>query len=285
METGVCVSSSDLRALVESVVTGVVITEKAFGRFNLRLFKSLKTPGERIGYARKSGLREMGEGSSRITFAINSSKILKISTQNSGQNKQEVEAYLKYQDQSGDAFAEIYDYEAPGQKLGDGSLARGYGWLIVEPVQGWDTSGYDERFSSGKMEQITGGITPHVLYEIAPVVRRQKLKTPEEAIQSVLNHFQSRIEHEKQEMLQNPTGSHRSKSLIRQYMGNVDVMSYLKRKITPVGREMLQKFINLTALGFNDIDRPDHWGLTVRGRVVCLDYGIQDFHHLTNSEY
>jgi len=249
------------------------MVEKAFGRFNLRDFKALKTPGERVDYARKSGLREMGEGSSRVAFAINSSKILKISTNNSSQNKGEVEAYLKYQDKTGGAFAEIYDYEP-----------KTHGWLIVEPVQAWDTSGTDERFQQGKMEQITGGITSYVLYEIAPVVRRQKdLKTSEQAIQAVLDHFQNRVEHERQLMSKSPETSHRSKSLIRQFQGNIDTMAYLKRNITDRGRDMLGKFIALTNLGFTDIDRPDHWGLTVRGRVVCLDYGIQDFHHLAGD--
>ena len=268
---------SDLiKVLVESMVEKTLddrlspLKEKAFGKFNLRDFKALKTSAERISYARKSGLREMGEGSSRVVFAISSSKILKIATRGGNQNKQEVEAYLRYQDKSGEAFAEIYDYES-----------KNYGWLIVEPVQAWDTSGSDERFQHGKMEEITGGITTHVLYEIAPIVRRERLTSPDEAIQAVLDGYQNRINHERRTM--GLTTSHKGNSYIRQFQGYIDTMAYLKRNITPIGREMLQKFINLTNLGFTDIDRPDHWGLTARGRVVCLDYGIQDFHHLAGD--
>lgn len=129
-----------VKLLVEAIVEEH-LEEAAFGSFNLKKFKSLTSLEEMTMYLRYSGLKFLGQGSTRAAYAISTGKVLKVvkpehdpdhghDYRSEGhpdfgynQMSSEIMGYLKYHKTLPGCFAEIFDYD-PDHK-----------WLISEPVR------------------------------------------------------------------------------------------------------------------------------------------------------
>jgi hypothetical protein len=139
------------RQILEELIQHLIA--EAFGGFNLAQFKQMsakdvrprdKKEEEDFAYAQKEHpeiayakqhLPLLGKGSSRITFALNSSKVLKIAMNTAGiaQNEAELDVFTHNQDNA--LVTKIFDY-APDLK-----------WIISEIVKEFDSEQEFEKFS------------------------------------------------------------------------------------------------------------------------------------------
>ena len=130
---------SVLKVLIESFVDTTI--NEILGKFNFQAFKQISANNKRpqtkggeedfawehqqhpeIVYAKKF-LPELGQGSSRVTFALSGGKVLKIALNKQGfqQNKQEVEVFTGAKDN--DLVTKIYDLDPQ------------FKWLVSEIVK------------------------------------------------------------------------------------------------------------------------------------------------------
>ena len=110
-----------IEALVVEELQGLLVLE-SFRGFNIRVFKGLNSPDERVEYAQKY-LPKLGKGGSRIVFGWKAGKVLKISYDDhaNSQTRQEVDFYTK--PGMAGLLAGIVDFDPK------------YSWVIVEAVK------------------------------------------------------------------------------------------------------------------------------------------------------
>lgn len=224
------------------------IKEAAWGTFNLNKFKSLPNHEARVDYVYNSKLRKIGEGASKEVFALSPGKVLKISYRiNDFQMRKEIET-LKILNKIDPSIAPtLYDYD------------KDYGWMIVEPIQVFGENGTD--FS--RMKNILG-IDTYVMNKIYLLKklyeRYQKIKT--ENLNITFEKFLKQIAKDKTGIF-NIDEKIVSKIFLPIYTSN------------PMAKEFIDKIMFLTTeYNFIDIMRPDHWGLSVDGKIKVVDLGL-----------
>ena len=130
-----------------------IVDEMAYpASFNFEEFDSLKSYAARVKYC-SSRLRKIGSGSSRITYAVDDEKVLKLAKNKKGvaQNNVENQKWLS----SYGLFAEVYEYDDDGlwlemqlarkAKVSDFKRLTGYGFDVfcayVDYVHSWYARG------------------------------------------------------------------------------------------------------------------------------------------------
>lgn len=115
-----------------------VLAERHFGRgeFKLSEFKQLDEPFKMVAYC-DDVLRELGTGSSRVTYLLSSSKVLKIARPNNedkgrAQNQSELDVYTNPRTKP--IVAKIFDYDT------------NYNWLISEVVRPITDAEFKQQF-------------------------------------------------------------------------------------------------------------------------------------------
>jgi|TARA_R110000824_G_scaffold156963_8_gene330406 hypothetical protein len=87
-----------------------ILDEDYPSSFNMEEFKTLTSFNKRIKYC-EDNLKRISSGSSRIVYAIDNEKVLKLAKNNKGLQQNEVEiSYGQYSDLD-DIVAKIFDYE------------------------------------------------------------------------------------------------------------------------------------------------------------------------------
>ena len=154
-----------------------IVDEMAYPvSFNFEEFGSLKSYAARVKYC-NSRLRKIGSGSSRITYAVDDEKVLKLAKNKKGvaQNNVENQKWLS----SYGLFAEVYEYDDNGlwlemqlarkAKVSDFKRLTGYGFDVfcayVDYVHSWyarrgypaysipRNASFDQIFNSEKFQE------------------------------------------------------------------------------------------------------------------------------------
>lgn len=103
--------------------------------FDLREFKSLRSPQMCIDYAEMAGLEDLFSGSSRQAYALSSGKVLKVAlpeNQAAGRAQNEAEVEIYTNPKTKPLVTKVYDYDSR------------YKWIIVELVRPLDESANEE---------------------------------------------------------------------------------------------------------------------------------------------
>lgn len=203
------------------------------GGFNLAKFKSFTDLYDMTKYA-KEHLSYIGAGSSRMTFALSSGKVLKLAKHNSSyedagrdQNKEEVEVSTTPGVSS--IITKVFDFEPK------------FNWIISELVRPFNDEGYEESIGMDLMD----------FGEVLDMVIKQNY-TLKEAIEAIReDSFTSDHARTLEEILK---------------PDKIPVVSNLLKQI-----KSLAKRFNMPK---GDLVAPDHYGKTANGRVVLLDYGL-----------
>jgi len=234
------VSSADrhLLSLIESLVEEELQTEALRGGFDLNYFKTLTHPDTMMEYAHEH-LKRLGQGSSRIVYALSSGKVLKIAYDmiDAGIVQNETEVDVSTNPHTKPVVAKVFDAD------------EGYCWIISELVKPLDGDKSD-------VNSVTG--LPNATFA-------QLLKY---TLDSGLS-FDEAVEH-----LQDSYGAYTGNSW--RIMARKALESFnrpLCEKLITGIREMQMSF------GFDITDiiyRAEHFGKTADGRIVILDYGYND---------
>lgn len=230
---------------------GEVLNEVLRG-FNLRDFKALKSIDARVEYAGRI-LPHMGTGSSRIVFALSGGKVLKIARNKKGiaQNQAEIDVYLKL-DQAGlgQFVATIFDYDPKNT------------WVLAQIAKPFpETDDGEEQFeqASGISWAMFDSIAHrlgHFGMKLANIYRDMK-----DSIQSNINRYQDRDD---------------MSTADEKYLNyNLERMENLEHavKANPKLLKALEFMLGTLKLAQGDVVKVDHWGTTIDGRVVLVDYG------------
>lgn len=238
------ISHKNIRLLIEHAVEAAI--NESFRGFNFKKFKNLSVE-EKLEYAKKH-LPLLGQGSSRVVFGLGAGKVLKVVRaedkikQRKGfeQNKAEVELYTNPKTKP--IITPIYD------------AADDFSWLITEPVKEFTTKA-DFREATGiSHDQLIA------VLQLMPYIKRVSSNF-EEAVEKFFNSRGSSIIATRLGMDDN----------LGMDSGEQAQKKYLKIYNHPITQSMLHLF----EMGLHppDVAYYKHWGKTVSGKVVLMDYG------------
>lgn len=243
------------------------LLDEVLGKFNLAKFRAIANTNERppevsqkpwhaehtdhpeLLYA-KANLPKLGEGSSRVTFALSNNKVLKIALNPAGisQNQAEIDVWNKFGDTG--MITSIYDYDKTGSK-----------WIIAEIVK---------EFS--EKELLTRlGVTPSLfqtfvdymlrnIYEFDTVVRMLE-RDYKKDIEYVEKNKEWYLKHEP-DAYKSIIQSMKSLETIK---NNTTFKDFLTR---------LVDFRQKSNISKDDLRVPEHYGVTLDGKIKLLDYGL-----------
>lgn len=221
--------------LLENYIDEAVL--EALGRFSFERFKLLP-PQEQIPYAAKH-LPTIGEGSSRIVFAMSSGKALKIAMDKSGvaQNKVEFGVFERMQSAGhGDAIAKIYDYDKSN-----------YRWLLSE---------LGMPFQRYEMAKRTGGVGLALLFKFLTAFLHEKNMSTPEDIKRIASGILARMEAIEDSQL--------------------DKLRPVLEDIKKNSNRFLEGIGCAVSLGLMaaDLRGSDQYARTADGRIILVDYGF-----------
>lgn len=231
-----------LKEFIDMVVEDS-LDEKLRGGFDLNNFKRLKSPEERTAYAKEYLTLKLGEGGSRDAWALSTGKVLKTIIPDEEMRFSIVQCQNEY------AAFEKYGPEYIPRVF---DKAPDFTWLIVEPVRAFSLITY----SNGVMPQKCG-FGEWALREFGRFVNRGTIK--DNNLEILWNKCMDKDVNDR--TIENPDEE-------------VKPLAPHFNELTPMGQELLQKFLLLSSHGMIDIGRSDHWGWAADGRVVCLDPGV-----------
>ena len=143
---------------LSKLITESVMKEMAYpAGFNMRVLKSLPSYAKRLQYCQQF-LRKIGSGSSRVVFAVDDEKVLKVAKNKKGiaQNQEEMQDWRQ---SYYDCFAKVYDASEDGiflemqaaRKAKDSDFKRitGYGFDVMCAWIGYTASLYQSRARMG----------------------------------------------------------------------------------------------------------------------------------------
>lgn len=249
-------TNQHLKQLVEALVV------EALRGFNFNKFKALPSLDAKTQYARQS-LPLMGEGSSRIVFAFSGGKALKIATGPKGfaQNQAEIEIFTDPATKP--VVARIFDADTAKNE-----------WLIAEIVQPFQPTKATWQQHMGFDFQIFGNV----------INDWDDAGMPDETayLQNIITKWQNRM---------------RDLVKIGQEHGNMykvtqtRLKNYLRIAKSPIAKGVMhlirQGLVTADLVHMDGENTSDnvigHYGKTVDGRIVLLDYGyskeVYDTHY------
>lgn len=246
--------------------------------FDMNLFRRLP-PEEQAYYAKKSNLKVLGRGSSRIAFLLSSNKVLKIAYDmikaGRAQNKQEVDLGTDPNFIELNVAAKIFDYDS-----------QNFNWLITEPV----------RLFRNKKEFYEAVNLDFFKFEmLIKLTLKAEFRDYQEAIDSGISHLKNKIkiaerdiqerEAQSTESLKDRGIEFRTRKLIKDLKS--DVTDQRKQIIRLLDLSENKKAENIYyAIIYGNLIRGDarrDWGKTVDGRVVMIDFGAN--YDLMNKYY
>ena len=226
--------------------------------FNINYFKNLKTSKERYEYALKN-LNLLGKGSSRVAFLLPNTKyVLKLAVpieplieeKGIAQNKAETELVSL---EVKDIITRIYYY------------ASDYSWMLVEPARTLKKKITTEQ--NDEFQMITG-FSFDELYFFLKQIERKLFNSIGDVIVN-LNSIEDRLQEfffHKEEYI---------KEL--HYSFGLDLLSVnLNSYKSLLSNKYIIAIDQLLANGHfpGDIDSSEQWGITAKGNLVLLDYGL-----------
>jgi len=258
-----------LKEYIEELVNEVL------GGFNLSKFKAIAATNEReegtvgydgeapsesqateapeVQYAKKL-LPYMGKGSSRITFALSSSKVLKIALNQAGEYQNQAEVDI-WSNSRSPYLTQVYDFSPDNR------------WLIAEIVK---------------------VIEPQDLYNILNISPRnfgEALFARPNSIEEFRNNYEHRNEFllkdnasvEAEIRTTQENGGNPSKFLLRKRQKNKETIASRQSVLdSKAFMGFFENIINLTTtygILWQDI-RVDHFGRNVQGQIKLLDFGL-----------
>jgi len=118
---------------LERLLKSLFLNEAHLGKFNMDVFKNLMTLGEKQEYAKKH-LTELGRGSSRVVYAISTSKVLKIAkTDGPGRAQNMTEISVWTDPKTKTVAARIFDFDEEYMM-----------WLVMEIAQPFEHNKFNE---------------------------------------------------------------------------------------------------------------------------------------------
>jgi len=216
-------------------------------KFSIYHFNKLLTTEEMVAYAKMTSLPCLGEGSSRVVFALSKSKVLKIAFNEKGLEQNAAERFVSKNAEAKSAVSAIYDH-----KEIDGKVV----WLISQLVR---TIRDIEEF-----KQLSGfNWDPYndIVREFAKTNASSNL---DEVTTSVSKQYSKRAKRLKTE------GDMRTASYYEELLGDVDSMrtsEFFNGIVSAMKENRLMP---------GDILEVDHYGKTPDGKIVLFDYGLTE---------
>lgn len=223
----------------------IALNEAHLGKFSMDVFKGLTTPAKRIDYAKRNGLRELGEGSSRGVFALSTSKVLKIAlptAADKGRAQNEAEVSVWTNPKTKLVAARIFDFDP-----------ERYNWVIMEIAKPFGGDFNDKIFE----KTLKVPYPEHIaLSQIIDFIRRPDMFSEFVASLdwSVPRWQKIMIRDALQKYLDNP----------------------------PEFVKAIVELVENNDLDAGDI-HPSHFGRTIDGRIVLFDYGLTN--EVYNTHY
>lgn len=205
--------------------------------FDFRLFETFKTLREIKEYC-ETYLENVGDGSGRLVYLLSSRKVIKIAKNKLGlaQNLAEVEAYRKVESGNSGIYARIFDYDR----------TRPVKWIVAELVR--------ELKNAEEFLALTG-------FDLSMLVTlSQKGKDPKRVIRA-----------EKRKLFVQLKELQKFPEYTESINDQLDMLAVAEK--SPLFLGIFQAISNGT-LDVVDLATASHWGKTVDGRVVLLDYGL-----------
>lgn len=233
--------------VLKEVVDALVV--ETLRGFNLEKFKSLPTTDQKIVYA-SNILPEMGEGSSRIVFAVSGGKALKIATNPKGLAQNEAEIDIFTNPKTKPVVARIFDADQQNE------------WIISEIVQPFPEN---EKYWQNEV-----GVDWNYFSSFI----REWVEEDKIAIQAWMT--------EKIQGYTEAIRTYESRLRPEQYPHSYDLKRAREQLQTVLGIQKSQFLQGVIALMESGLEAGDligfgslgHYGKTVDGRIVVLDYGF-----------
>ena len=243
--------------LLKEYIQQLVLSEYKT-QFNINYFKNLKTSKERYDYA-SSNLKLLGRGSSRAAFLLPNTKyVLKLALpargdEASGIAQNEAEVGMFTTPGVKDIITKIYDYSPE------------YFWLISEAV----------RAISGSEEFKTKtGFTINELNSFIMSIGDKRVKSIEEFFDKEKNVINNDIEN--YELYKPKYMDKEEEDMFNSSLNKLkDELNYYEELSN---NKYLVGIDHLLSIGHypGDLAYSDHWGITVNGNLVLLDYGASN---------
>jgi len=243
------------KKLLKEYIQQLVLSEYKT-QFKINYFKNLKTSSERYDYA-TINLKLLGKGSSRAAFLLPNTKyVLKLALADAevrGIAQNEAEVGMFTTPGVKDIITKIYDYSPE------------YTWLISEAVRGVS--------NDNEFKMITG-FTINELDSFLEQINTKRYKSIEE----LLNKEKKSVNKDIKEY-----------QLYKQKDMDEDEEDIFNLKLNELKKDLVfyeelsnNKYLigidNLLLIGHfpGDLAYSDHWGITVNGNLVLLDYGASN---------
>jgi hypothetical protein len=227
-----------MKTLIEYIFQ-IIEKQRAKSGFSFKEMDDLPTLKEKFDYL-ESHLEFMGKGSSRVAFILTTKRVVKLAINMAGieQNKAEFEAYSKAGNKN--AYAKVYQHDPK------------FNWIVSELV---NPIRHENEFYKKY------GFSPETILFF---VRRNPSSVEEldKVIKNTIKNYEALLAGENtDEGLHNilTKNIERYQSLLKQQQ--------LKELIV----ELATKRVDVS-----DLTTPGHWGKTADGRLVILDYGLND---------
>jgi hypothetical protein len=244
-----------LSEIIEFEVTCVLLELRT--KFNLQHFQQLQDINQKADYARQT-LKLLGEGSSRIAFALSNRYVLKVANPNAveggmAQNKSEVSVFTNPKVKP--VVSAIYNAD------------QNYHWIITEIVRPMSSPEEFEQLSGVSWNNFSDVVKRHS--EIEQIVQDEISET-----QPVLTRLQKRLTAPNIPEETKKTINAKIKKLTARITG---YQNLLKNPIVQGALNLIREANVMPG----DIEEWDHWGKTADGRLVLYDYGFtRDLVHL-----
>ena len=245
-----------IKQLIEEIVAKELKLSEALRGFNFKKFVTIENLEEKIAFAEKT-LPFLGKGSSRIVFAISSGKVLKIARNEKGlsQNKAEVEVWTNPKTKP--VVAKIFSADL-----------KEYHWLISEIVNPFENS------TDLWKEQV--GLDYEVFSNIVFDWDKSGQPNIETWLQETAKTLQAKLT-----------------KIVNAGQEGSPLYNIVRRKLVPVLRinksPIMKGVMYLIQQGLvsgdlvvgldnqgQEVNNIDHFGKTIDGRIVVLDYGYTE---------
>lgn len=220
---------------------------KKYRKFSTRFFNKLLSTEEMIAYAKSTSLQCLGQGSSRIAFALSKSRVLKIALNERGLEQNGAEYVVSGNQNAKSAVSAIYDH-----KEIDGKVV----WLIsqlVRPIRDADEFKLLSGFSWDPYNDL-----------VREYAKSNASLGLEEVTSSISRQYSKRLKRLKNE------GDIRTASYYEELLGDLDHM------ITSDFFHGIVAAMKDNRLMPGDILEVDHYGKTSDGKIVLYDYGFTE---------
>ena len=253
-----------LKKMIEEIADRSI--QEVLGKFSFSYFKKLASPTERILYAEKM-LPEIGHGSSRSVYAMSGGKVLKIARNTTGYAQNHAEFEISHDPRVKGAITHVYDEDR-----------EKFAWIVSEVVNPIKTHAQFAHYAG-----IPFPLYVQILKEWNIASDENGVTDPDEFFTGLIAKWEDRLADMEDEHGKNQVYIMTEKRLNQYKQASkshfIKTMMLLINEFLSIGDVA---YMDKTESG-TDFDTVKHYGYTVNGNLVLLDYGLS--HEVGDKHY